>query len=83
MSVLKPQDFEKEKFLEICREVNTKIYKAVAKYEGSISAEHGVGLVKRPYLMYTRTAVEIKMMKEIKKIFDPNNIMNPGKIFPS
>ena len=83
VSILKPPDFEKEKFLEICREVNTKIYKTVAKYEGSISAEHGVGLIKRPYLMYTRTATEIQMMKEIKKIFDPNNIMNPGKIFPS
>jgi len=83
VSILKPTEYDKGKFLEICREVNNKIYKTVAKYEGSISAEHGVGLVKRPYLMYTRTATEIQIMKEIKKIFDPNNIMNPGKIFPS
>ena len=55
----------------------------VAKYEGSISAEHGVGLIKRPYLMYTRTAKEIELMKNIKTVFDPNNILNPGKIFPA
>ncbi|MGI9535413.1 MAG: FAD-binding oxidoreductase [Thermodesulfobacteriota bacterium] len=83
VSILKPQNFKKEEFLNICREVNIQIYKTVAKYEGSISAEHGVGLIKRPYLMYTRSATEIQVMKDIKKIFDPNNIMNPGKIFPS
>ncbi|MGI9533381.1 MAG: FAD-binding oxidoreductase [Thermodesulfobacteriota bacterium] len=83
VSILKPQELNKDEFLNICRDVNIQIYKAVAKYEGSISAEHGVGLIKRPYLMYTRSATEIQVMKDIKKIFDPNNIMNPGKIFPT
>jgi len=40
-------------------------------------------MIKRPYLMYTRTAKEIEIMKNIKSVFDVNNIMNPGKIFPS
>jgi FAD/FMN-containing dehydrogenase len=46
-----------------------------------MSAEHGVGLLKKPYLQYSRTDVEIDFMRSIKKVFDPNNIMNPGKIF--
>lgn len=83
ISILKPHDFDKSEFLDICKEVNNHIYRIVAKYEGSISAEHGVGIIKRPYLMYTRTAKEIELMKNIKAIFDPNNILNPGKIFPS
>jgi len=83
ISILKPHSFEKEIFLNTCKEVNNHIYRIVAKYEGSISAEHGVGIIKRPYLMYTRTAKEIDLMKNIKAVFDPNNILNPGKIFPA
>ncbi len=83
ISILKPHSFDKSDFLEICKEVNHHLYRIVAKYEGSISAEHGVGMIKRPYLMYTRTAKEIEIMKNIKSVFDVNNIMNPGKIFPS
>ncbi|NQD95895.1 FAD-binding oxidoreductase, partial [Pseudomonas sp. CrR25] len=51
------------------------------KYDGSISAEHGVGMTKRDYLHYSRSAAEIGYMKAIKAAFDPNGIMNPGKIF--
>jgi FAD/FMN-containing dehydrogenase len=53
----------------------------VKKYSGSISAEHGVGLSKKPYLSYSRSKAEIGFMKAIKAVFDPNGIMNPGKIF--
>ena len=83
ISILKPKTFDKTEFLDICKDVNHHLYRTVAKYEGSISAEHGVGLIKRPYLMYTRTAKEIELMKNIKTVFDPNNILNPGKIFPA
>ncbi|HMR03354.1 MAG TPA: FAD-linked oxidase C-terminal domain-containing protein, partial [Candidatus Competibacter phosphatis] len=48
---------------------------------GSISAEHGVGLTKKPYLRYTRDETEIGYLRAIKQVFDPNGIMNPGKIF--
>ena len=51
------------------------------KYNGSISAEHGVGMTKRDYLHYSRSPEEIACMKAIKAVFDPNGIMNPGKIF--
>mgnify|MGYP003879713891 CR=1 FL=1 len=67
-------------FFERCQKVNQWVFEIVAKYRGSISAEHGVGLFKKPYLTYTRTKEEIGYMKAVKAVFDPNNIMNPGKI---
>lgn len=82
INILKPQSLSKCEFLEVCNKANEKLFKVVAKYRGSISAEHGVGLIKKPYLNYTRTTEEINIMKKIKRIFDPNNILNPGKIFP-
>ncbi|MGZ6442170.1 MAG: FAD-linked oxidase C-terminal domain-containing protein, partial [Pseudobdellovibrionaceae bacterium] len=45
-----------------------------------ISAEHGVGLTKKSFLSYTRSEAEIEIMRGIKKVFDPDNIMNPGKV---
>ena len=51
------------------------------KYGGSVSAEHGVGMTKKPYLQYSRSETEIDYLREVKKVFDPNNIMNRGKIF--
>jgi FAD/FMN-containing dehydrogenase len=54
----------------------------VAEFEGSISAEHGVGLLKRQQLKFSRSEAEIDMMRAVKGVFDPNNIMNPGKLIP-
>ena len=82
VSILKPESLNKQKFLETCKNVNKSLFGVVSKYKGSISAEHGVGLIKKPYLTYTRTNEEINIMRGIKKVFDPNNILNPGKIFP-
>jgi FAD/FMN-containing dehydrogenase len=49
-------------------------------HRGSISAEHGIGLLKKPYLSYTRTEADIARMRGIKAVFDPMNILNPGKL---
>ena len=57
------------------------MFETVKKYDGSISAEHGVGMTKKPYLEYSRTAQEIEYMKALKQVFDPKGIMNPGKLF--
>ena len=57
------------------------MFDTVKKYDGSISAEHGVGMTKKPYLEYSRSAEEIEYMKALKKVFDPKGIMNPGKLF--
>jgi glycolate oxidase len=52
------------------------------RLEGSISGEHGIGFTKAPYLALELSAAEIALMKRVKVAFDPNGILNPGKIFP-
>ena len=80
LNILKPDDLPKEEFFERCNKVSTWVMEIVEKYDGSISAEHGVGLTKKSYLKYSRSEAEIAYMKAIKKVFDPNNIINPGKL---
>ena len=58
------------------------IYEKVSSHNGSISAEHGLGLMKSPYLKYSQPPTNIKMMKSIKNLFDPLNILNPSKFLP-
>ena len=70
----------KEIFFEQCAKVSTWVFEIVEKYNGSVSAEHGVGMTKKPYLEYTRSAAEIGYMRAVKAAFDPKNIMNPGKL---
>lgn len=81
LSVLKPPGLDQSAFLEKCQTVNQRLFSVLRRHGGSISAEHGVGLVKKPYLEYTRDPVEVTCMRAIKQVFDPNHIMNPGKIF--
>jgi FAD/FMN-containing dehydrogenase len=81
INILKPAGLGREEFLKRCKGVNTVLFEIIDKLEGSISAEHGVGLVKKDYLTHTRSASEIALMKSVKKSFDPDGIMNPGKIF--
>ena len=50
---------------------------------GTISGEHGIGITKAPYIAREIGTLELKLMKKIKKVFDPNGILNPGKIFPN
>lgn len=81
LNILKPESMAKEEFFAKCATVNKWVFETVQKYNGSISAEHGVGMTKRDYLEYSRSPVEIEYMKAVKAAFDPNGIMNPGKIF--
>nr|WP_225779651.1 FAD-binding oxidoreductase [Pseudomonas sp. Marseille-Q3773] len=81
LNILKPEDMSKDDFFASCAKVNKWVFEIVERYNGSISAEHGVGMTKRDYLGYSRSAEEITCMKAIKAVFDPNGIMNPGKIF--
>ncbi|HKM38127.1 MAG TPA: FAD-binding oxidoreductase [Thiopseudomonas sp.] len=82
LNILKPDNLSKDEFFAQCATVNQWVFETVEKYNGSISAEHGVGMTKRDYLHYSRSAEEIAYMQAIKAVFDPNGIMNPGKIFP-
>lgn len=81
LNILKPDAMEKDEFFAKCATVNQWVFETVEKYNGSISAEHGVGMTKRDYLHYSRSAAEIQLMQAVKAAFDPNGIMNPGKIF--
>ena len=81
LNILKPQSLELEEFIDRCKQVSEWVYETVGNYGGSISAEHGVGLLKKQGLKYSRSEEEISYMKAMKSIFDPNGIMNPGKVF--
>ena len=81
LNILKPDDLDKATFFEQCHTVSQWVFEVVQKYQGSVSAEHGVGLVKKDYLKYSRSEEEIALMKQVKRVFDPNGVMNPGKIF--
>jgi len=81
INILKPESWEKKNFTKECEKVNNVLFELIKKYEGSISAEHGIGLLKKDYLFYSCSQEEIAIMKSLKKIFDPDQILNPGKIF--
>ncbi len=61
--------------------VEACVYEPLGQYGGSISAEHGIGLEKKPWLAISRNAQERGLMIELKNLLDPNGILNPGKIF--
>ena len=56
------------------------VYDVVDQFGGSISAEHGIGTIKRDALLRYRSATEIAVMRAIKAALDPNNLLNPGKV---
>ena len=60
--------------------VNTIVYDSVARFEGSISAEHGVGSLKLDKLEHHKSPVALGMMRAIKQALDPHNVMNPGRV---
>lgn len=81
LNIVKPKDLSNEDFFKKCKNVDPDMFRLLQKYHGSISAEHGIGLLKKDFLHFSRTQAEIILMKEIKKSIDPKNIMNPGKVF--
>ena len=58
-------------------------YRTVQTFAGSISAEHGIGILKRDFLSYSRSPAELALMWAIKRTLDPNGILNPGKVLPA
>ena len=62
-------------------DIERAVYGVVSRRRGSISAEHGIGLLKKEFLHLSRSAEEIALMRAIKKAMDPHGILNPGKIF--
>ena len=60
--------------------VNRLVYDAVAAHAGSISAEHGIGVLKRDELSLRKSPVALQMMRALKQALDPHNLMNPGRL---
>ena len=58
-----------------------EIFRLTTSLGGTLSGEHGIGIAKKPYMHYAMSAVNLQLMRGIKNVFDPNGILNPGKIF--
>lgn len=80
LNILRPADMTVEAFMAEGHRLSPGIFELVKKRGGSISAEHGVGLLKRDFLSYTRSDAEIALMRGLKQLFDPHDILNPGKL---
>jgi FAD/FMN-containing dehydrogenase len=80
-NLTQPEGMDKQAFIDRWGDFNTIVHDIVIDMQGSISAEHGIGLVKLDELGHYANPLELEMMRVIKGAFDPDNIMNPGKIF--
>jgi D-lactate dehydrogenase (cytochrome) len=79
-NVSQPPGTDRKEFLARWDEVNAAVFAVVKKFRGSISAEHGVGVMKRDLLPSVKDPVALDLMRKIKHLLDPNNILNPGKV---
>jgi FAD/FMN-containing dehydrogenase len=79
-AVCKPDEMDRAAFLAHTDAVNAVVYELVAKHRGSISAEHGIGFMKRELLPGVKSAVELELMRTLKRTLDPKGILNPGKV---
>ena len=79
-NVNQPVGADKGEFLKRWDEVNAAVFAVVKKYGGSISAEHGVGVMKRDLLPSVKDPVALDLMRNLKRMLDPKGILNPGKV---
>jgi D-lactate dehydrogenase (cytochrome) len=79
-NVLQPIGADKDDYLKHWDEMNAAVFAVVKKYGGSISAEHGIGVLKRDILPSVKDPVALELMRSLKRLLDPNGILNPGKV---
>jgi len=79
-NVTQPIGADKDDYLKRWDEVNAVVFAVVKKFGGSISAEHGVGVMKRDLLPSVKDPVAYELMRSLKALLDPNGILNPGKV---
>jgi FAD/FMN-containing dehydrogenase len=60
--------------------MNRIVHDVIARFGGSISAEHGIGQLRRTELQHRKPAAELDLMRKIKRLIDPDDVMNPGKL---
>jgi FAD/FMN-containing dehydrogenase len=80
VNVMKPDALETAEFRRRTGDADRELFALVQKHGGSISAEHGIGLLKKPYLGFSRAPAEIALLKAVKRALDPHNVLNPGKV---
>ena len=80
--LFKLQNISDKNFLAPASELAKIVYEETRIRKGSISAEHGIGMLKREFLIYSKTPEEISFMRSLKKSWDPRNILNPGVMIP-
>lgn len=80
VNVMKPEAMSKEEFLQKTHAVDATLMALVRAHGGSVSAEHGIGLLKKDWLGYTRSPAELALMRSLKAVLDPKGILNPGKV---
>jgi FAD/FMN-containing dehydrogenase len=81
INVMKPDDMDAGRFLAHTHEADQAVFEVVRHHRGSISAEHGIGLLKKDFLPYSRSEGEVAMFRAIKRALDPDDLFNPGKVF--
>ena len=79
-NLMQPEGADTNEFLKLRQPINDAVHELVGSMEGSVSAEHGIGRLKRELLKRTKDPVELAIMRRIKQALDPKNIMNPGKV---
>lgn len=80
VNIMKPAALSNEEFWSRTHVLDADMFTLVQHHGGSISAEHGVGLLKKDYLSFSRTPPELALMRTLKAALDPESILNPGKI---
>jgi FAD/FMN-containing dehydrogenase len=81
-NVSQPAGMDKQAFLDLWHAMNDVVFEVVLRLGGSISAEHGIGRLKAHRMPDIKSPVEIEMMRMLKRSFDPNNILSPGRVLP-
>jgi FAD/FMN-containing dehydrogenase len=79
-NVSRPENGNDEAFMKLAPTIQRAVHDLIASYDGSFSAEHGIGRLKREELLRYKSPVAIDLMRSLKKALDPRGIMNPGKV---
>ena len=83
LNLSQPRDMDGDVFFERWHEVTDIVHEITDELDGTFSAEHGIGLLKLREMTRYKSSVELEMMRSIKAAWDPDNIMNPGKVLPA